>query len=160
MSKRLLVLAALGMLGSGAARAQESAASQTFKQRLRGQYLSSDTAQAIINLYTRRQMGGVSWIVGSGLAAARLATASAPSNPGGYAVRQESNPGVAFLAALPFMGYGAAKMASFSNAKLEKLLTSYAAGQPLPRAVRRKLKPRFFAQPIIQYQPVKAQPAK
>ena len=60
MFKRLLFFFVLFMLGSGSLRAQETGASQTFKQRLRGQYLQSDTAQAIINLYSRRQAGGAS----------------------------------------------------------------------------------------------------
>lgn len=148
------------MLGSGSLRAQESAASQTLKQRLRGQYLQNDTAQAIINLYGRRQGGGASWIISAALAGARIATAPNSTTVNGNVVREESNAGLAFLFALPFAGYGAGKIAHYSNGKLEHVLAEYAAGKPLPRPLRRKLKPRFFAQPIIPYQKVPAQPTK
>ena len=166
MLKRLLSLLVLTTLGCGSLRAQESAASQSFKQRLRGQYLHNDTAQAIITLYARRQGGGASWVVASMLTAARVATAgntttTGSSYGGGTVTRDDgNNAGLAFLFALPIAGYGVGKIVHYSNGKLEHLLTDYAAGKPLPRSVRRKLKPRFFAQSIIQYQPVKAQPVK
>ena len=59
MINRLLLLLTFVLLSTGALRAQnqEPLASATFKQRLRGQYLHNDTAQAIINLYSRRQAG-------------------------------------------------------------------------------------------------------
>ena len=161
MSKRLsFFLAVFCLLGGGSLRAQESAASQTFKQRLRGQYLQSDTAQAIINLYSRRQGGGAGWIVGSILAAARIASAPNSQSINGMVVREESNAGAAFLIALPIAGYGAAKIAHYSNGKLERVLTDHAAGKPLPRSLKRKLKRRFFAQPIMPYKAVPTQPAK
>ncbi|WP_139362302.1 hypothetical protein [Hymenobacter sp. CRA2] len=133
-------------------------ASETFKQRLRAQYLQNDTAQALINLYGRRQAGGASWILGATLAAVRMATAGGNTvNAGNGVVIQEEgpSPAVAFLVATPIMAYGVGKMVHYSNGKLDQLLASYAAGQPLPRNVRRKLKPRFFDQPIIPYKPVK-----
>lgn len=167
MQKQLL-LAILLSLGIGSAAAQnpitdESLPSQQFKQRLRGQYLHSDTAQAIINLYGRRQAGGVSWAVAAVLSAVRIGTASSGStNYGGYTTQPDNsnNMGVAFLAATPFMAYGVGKLVHYSNAKLARVLTAYAAGQPLPHALRRKLKPRFFNVPIIKYTPVKYKPAK
>lgn len=160
MSKRLLSFLLLCLLGGGALHAQESVASQSFKQRLRGQYLQSDTAQAIINLYARRQGGGAGWIVASALSAARIASAPNSTSINGTVVREESNAGAAFLVALPIAGYGAGKMLHYSNGHLEHVLTDYAAGKPLPRSLKRKLKRRFFAQPIMPYKPVPAQPAK
>lgn len=137
--------------------------SETFKQQLRNKYLQSDTAQAIINLYSRRQAGGASWMVGGGLAAARLATSggrTVSSGPG-YTVYQEApSPGIVLLASLPFVGYGLGKLLHYGNVPLEKQLTAYAAGQPLPRSLRRKLQPRFFNAPIIDYKPVTETPAK
>lgn len=161
MTFRVLVF--LLLLVTSAARAQESAASQTFKQRLRGQYLQNDTAQAIINLYSTRQGGGAGWIGAAVLAAVRIGTASNSSSPagGGYVVRDERNDGAALLlVTAPIVGYGAAKIARYSNGKLERTLANYAAGKPLAPSLRRRLKPRFFKQPIIKYQPVNAQPAK
>lgn len=163
MQKQLL-LAILLLLSIGSAAAQnpitdESLPSQQFKQRLQGQYLHNDTAQAIINLYGRRQAGGVSWTVAAILSAVRIGTASSSSpNYGGYTTTQtdnSNNVGVAFLAATPFMAYGVGKLVHYSNAKLERVLTAYAAGQPLPHSLRRKLKPRFFNVPIIKHTPVK-----
>ncbi|NVO31341.1 hypothetical protein [Hymenobacter lapidiphilus] len=103
----------------------------TFKQKPRSRYLHNDTAQAIINLYGKRQADGASWILSSAL-----------------------------LAAAPIVGYGAAKLAAFSNRKLEQVLAGYAAGQPLPALLRRKLKPRFFNESIMPYVPVQAVPAR
>lgn len=147
MSKPLLLGALLGLFAS-AAQAQTlttNLPSETFKQRLRAQYLHNDTAQAIINLYSRRQGGGASWITASALTGARAAASGAGSGT---------------VALVPFVAYGASKLVRFSNNNLEQTLTAYAAGQPLPRSTRRKLKRRFFAQPIIQYTPVQNTPAK
>lgn len=163
MFRRVLLLLFILTLSGGALRAQESAGAKTFKQRLRGEYLHSDTAQAIINLYGTRQAGGASWILAAGLAALRIATASGGtgSSYGGTAVRDNgNNGGLAFLLATPIVAYGAGKLVHYSNGRLQRVLTNYAAGQPLAPGLRRKLKPRFFAQPIIQYQPVNARPAK
>ncbi|AWM34725.1 hypothetical protein [Hymenobacter nivis] len=123
--------------------------------------MHNDTAQAIINLYGRRQAGGAGWMVAGALSAVRIATASntTSSNYSGYAVQNEGpNVGAVFLVASPILGYGLSKMLRFGNGRLERTLTAYAAGQPLPRSLRRKLKPRFFNQPIINYKavPVKA----
>ncbi|RYU72685.1 hypothetical protein [Hymenobacter persicinus] len=163
MTKRILALLFLSLSSTPLFAQQESLESLTRKQGLRNQYLHNDTAQAIINLYGRRQGGGVSWIVGSALAAARIATA--PSNNqvvgGGYVVQENTNNGaLAFVFAAPFAAYGAGKLLHYSNGKLEMVLTNYAAGKPLARSLRRKLKPRFFNQPIIDYKPVEAVPAK
>lgn len=166
MLKQLL-LAALLCLGFGPALAQnpvtdESLASQQFKQRLRSQYLTNDTAQAVITLYGKRQVGGVSWVVGALLSAVRIGTAS-NSTPsyGGYGAQQDTgnNMGAAFLIATPIMAYGVGKVVHYSNANLNRVLTAYAAGQPLPHALRRKLRPRFFKEPIVRYKAVKYKPA-
>ncbi|HET9505213.1 MAG TPA: hypothetical protein VFO93_16840 [Hymenobacter sp.] len=166
MLKHLLLFLLVAGTAVGTARAQaqgESLESQQFKQRLRSQYLQNDTAQAIINLYGRRQAGGVSWMVASVLSAVRIGTAgNTTTNYGGYGSSASdggNNVGVAFLAATPFMAYGAAKLAHYSNGHLNQVLTAYAAGQPLPRSLRRKLKPRFFAQPIVKYKEIKVKPA-
>lgn len=134
----------------------------SLKQKLRSQYLQNDTAQAIINLYGRRQGGGVGWITSSTLAALRIATAGGSTiGSGPYAVQQEGPGfGEALLVATPFMGYGISKLVRFSNSNLEKTLTAYGAGQPLPAGLRRRLKPRFFNQPIIQYKTIPVVPAK
>ncbi|WP_303312232.1 hypothetical protein [Hymenobacter sp. BT730] len=135
--------------------------SETFKQRLRSQYLQNDTAQAVINLYSKRQAGGASWIVGSALTALRIVTASGRQTDigGGYVIQEEAPSPAAALVVLPLVAYGIGKMVHYSNSNLEKTVTAYGAGQPLPRNVRRKLKPRFFDQPIIQYKPVEVKPA-
>ena len=166
MLKRLLFLLFLlgACVGTAQAQAQgESLESQQFKQRLRSQYLQNDTAQAIINLYGRRQAGGVSWMIGALLSAVRIGTASTTTtNYGGYGSSTSdggSRVGVAFLAATPFLAYGTSKLVHYSNTHLNQVLTAYAAGQPLPRALRRKLKPRFFKQPIVKYKEIKVKPA-
>jgi len=142
----------------------ESLASQQLKQRLRGQYLHNDTAQAIITLYSRRQAGGVSWVIGAILSAVRIGTASTGTTTsyGGYSSGNAdggNNLGAAFLIATPLMAYGVGKVLHYSNGHLEQTLTAYAAGQPLPRSLRRKLKPRFFAAPIVKYKEVTVKPA-
>jgi hypothetical protein len=162
MQKQLLWLVLLFLsIGSAAAQnpvTDESLASQQLKQRLRGKYLTNDTAQAIINLYGRRQAGGVSWVVAAVLSAVRIGTASSSGgNYGGYATQTDNsnNMGAAFLLATPIAAYGVGKLVHYSNTKLERVLTAYAAGQPLPHSLRRKLKPRFFNTPIVKYAPVK-----
>lgn len=156
MIARLLLLLLLGLGCQGAALAQqESLESQTRKQQLRNQYLTNDTAQAIITLYTRRQLGGAGWIFSSALAAARVIISGGNTTTINEVVvdREPAPVGAAFLVATPFAAYGVSKLVRFSNSKLDRVLTEYAAGKPLPRSLRRKLKPRFFAQPIIQYKP-------
>ncbi|RFP65762.1 hypothetical protein D0N36_07475 [Hymenobacter lapidiphilus] len=166
---RLLSLGLLLSLGCLTATAQDfhSPDDANFKQKLRSRYLHNDTAQAIINLfYGKRQAGGASWILSSALAATRIATASGHTlGRGPYAVQQEGpgpGPGLggALLAAAPFVGYGATKLAVFSNRKLEQVLAGYAAGQYLPAPLRRKLKHRFFNQSIMPYVPVQAVPTR
>ncbi|TGE07628.1 hypothetical protein [Hymenobacter fodinae] len=164
MIEPLLLSGLLGLFTSSAF-AQTSTTklpSETFKQHLRAQYLHNDTAQAIINLYGRRQAGGASWILGSGIGAVRLATASGSTTTigGGYVIQQDPYPGAAFLLATPTLAYGVAKLLHYGNGKLERTLTAYAAGQSLPKSLRRKLKPRFFNQPIILYTPVPVTPVK
>jgi len=142
----------------------ESLPSQQLKQRLRGQYLHNDTAQAIITLYSRRQAGGASWLVGAALSAVRFSLGGSTTSVNSSPYLQPSqtdaggNMGAAFLVATPLAGYGLAKLLHYSNAHLQAVLTSYAAGQPLPRALRRKLKPRFFAAPIVKYKELTAKP--
>jgi hypothetical protein len=146
MIKPLLLSALIGLFtGTTLAQTPTNLPSETFKQRLRAQYLQNDTAQAIINLYSRRQGGGASWLTASALTGARAAASGAGSGMVGL---------------VPFVAYGASKLVRFSNKNLEQTLTAYAAGQPLPRSTRRKLKRRFFNQPIIQYTPVQTTPAK
>ena len=159
----LLFLCLLGVGGTAHAQVQqESLESATHKQRLRSQYLHNDTAQAIINLYGKRQAGGASWIAGAVLAAVRVAVGSTTPQPSSAYVTPDNSasPAAAFLVASPIMAYGVGKLVHYSNGHLEQVLGRYAAGQPLPRALRRKLKPRFFAQPIIEYKAVPVQAAK
>jgi len=160
MKKLFLSLGFLSVsLGPAFAQAQgETLESKQFKQRLRGQYIQNDTAQAIINLYGRRQAGGVSWAIAAILSAVRIGTAtSGTPTYGGYSppnAESSNNMGAAFLIATPLMAYGVGKVLHYSNAHLEQVLTAYGAGQPLPRSLRRKLKPRFFAQPIVKYKEI------
>ncbi|WP_223649021.1 hypothetical protein [Hymenobacter psoromatis] len=171
MIKRLLFAVFLSSsLWAGTARAQtpakgETLASQQLKQRLRGQYLTNDTAQAIINLYSRRQAGGVEWMIAAMLSAVRLGTASSGTTTtsyGGYNTTTTdggTNMGGALLVATPFLAYGTAKLLRYSNGHLEQVLAAYAAGQPLPHSLRRKLKRRLFTAPIVPYKHISAQPA-
>ncbi len=132
-------------------------ASETLKQRLRGQYLHNDTAQAIINLYSKRQMGGAGWVFASFLTAIRIASSPNSTNLNGAVTTEPAPVGAAFAVATPFLAYGVGKIIHYSNGRLKTILTDYAAGKPLARSVRRKLKPRFFAQ--YQRVPVQAVPA-
>ncbi|WBA41748.1 hypothetical protein [Hymenobacter canadensis] len=160
---RVLSISALLLPCLAKAQAPVNLPSETFKQQLRNQYLRNDTAQAIISLYSKRQAGGASWMAGGALSGLRLATAGGReiSSGPGYTISQEApSAGVVLLATLPFLGYGLGKLLHYGNANLAAQLTAYGAGQPLPRSLRRKLKPRFFSTPIIQYTPVPATPAK
>ena len=162
MRSFLLLGLFLGLFASAASAQVVNPDPQGLKQRLRGQYLSNDTAQAIINLYSRRQAGGASWMVAGALSALRIATAGNNSQTvgNGYVVQDNSsNTGVVFLVATPFLGYGLSKILRFSNGNLEQALTAYTTGQHLPKSLRRKLKPRFFSQPIVNYKPVPVKPA-
>ncbi len=169
MPKHLLLSVLLSAsLWAGTACAQtpaqgETIESQQLKQRLRGQYLHNDTAQAIINLYSRRQAGGVEWMIAALLSAVRIGTANSgatTTNYGSYSTTTDrgSNLGIAFLAASPIMAYGMIKLLHYSNGHLEQVLTSYATGQPLPHPLRRKLKRRLFTAPIIPYKTIPTQP--
>jgi hypothetical protein len=165
MQKRLLIITLL-LLSLGTAKAQqpvpgEAVASQQLKQRLRSQYLHNDTAQAIITLYSRRQAGGIGWVISSLLSAVRIGTAASTTTTyGGYTTQQDNsgNMGAVFLIATPIAAYGVAKLVHYSNANLSRTLTAYGEGQPLPRSLRRKLKPRFFQEPIVKYKKVASTP--
>ncbi|MGI4874741.1 MAG: hypothetical protein ACRYFX_26600 [Janthinobacterium lividum] len=129
----------------------ESLASRQFKQQLREQYAHNDTAQAIINLYSRRQSHAGIWIQGSVIGALTSvffngAQYDTDYKPLGIGARL----GIGALVAMPVVGYSVAKLKRYSNAHLDQLLTAYAAGQPLPRSLRRKLKQRFFRASIGQ----------
>ena len=153
----------LTTVGSLRAQVPVNLPSETFKQQLRNQFLHNDTAQAIINLYSKRQAGGVSWMVGGALAGARLATSGGRqiANGPGYNVYEEGPAaGTVLLVTMPFLGYGLGKLLHYSNGNLAEIMQVYGAGQGLPRSLRRKLKPRFFDQPIINYTPIPVKPAK
>lgn len=163
---KLLLLIVLLTFWAGTTRAQtpakgETLASQQLKQRLRRQYLANDTAQAIINLYSRRQAGGVEWMIAALLSAVRLGTASSGTTTTSYnttATDGSGNLGGALLIATPIMAYGTAKLLRYSNGHLEQVLATYAAGRPLPHSLRRKLRRRFFAAPIVPYKVISPQP--
>ena len=159
--RTILLLVSLLLLLGLARTGNAQTTSESTKQRLRSQYLQNDTAQAIINLYSRRQAGGFGWIIGSSLGALRVATASPAPNNNPYLQSDNStNVAAAFTVLVPFVGYGTSKLVRFSNGHLEKVLAAYAAGQPLPRSLRRKLKPKLFKEPIVKYKPVKVEPVK
>ncbi|MGI4874263.1 MAG: hypothetical protein ACRYFX_24150 [Janthinobacterium lividum] len=149
MCKQLL-LALLLSLALRPAAAQhmivgESRVSQEFKQHLREQYASNDTAQAIINLYCQRQSRASIWILGATTGSLTSVyfngtLRDAEHNPPGVGTRIA----IAALAVLPVASYGVAELRRYSNAHLNQVLTAYATGQPLPRSLRRKLKRRFF----------------
>ena len=146
-----------GILLLGAARVGVAqTASESTKQRLRSQYLQNDTAQAIITLYNRRQAGGASWMLSGLLAGTRAAISGGSSTTinGAVVDQQPANMGAIALVIAPVMGYGLGKNIHYSNAHLERVLTTYAAGEPLPRSLRRRLKPKFFNERLVKYKPV------
>ena len=161
---RNVLWVALVLTAATSARAQAPLhqADATFKQKMRSQYLRNDTAQAIINLYSKRQAGGAGWMVASLLTGTRLMLNGGSSTTVNGVVIDQQGPNVGgiALAVAPVLGYGLSKTLRYSNPHLEQQLSAYAAGQPLPRNLRRKLKPRFFNAPIIQYTPVSATPVK
>ncbi|MBC7448077.1 MAG: hypothetical protein H7330_08465 [Hymenobacteraceae bacterium] len=155
---RQLYHAALALLALGAralpARAQrdayESRESSSVKMRLREQYRHNDTAQALISLYGRRQGSGAIYIVGGVAGAARGATATPTT---GYH-QTDGGGGVLLLTMLPFVGLGINKLVRFNNNRLESNLALYAAGEPLPHWLKRRLRRRDFQREIIKYTPV------
>jgi len=98
------------------------------------------------------------------LSAVRIGTASSGTTTSysGYSPNNSdgsSNAGAAFLIATPMIAYGVGKLLHYSNVHLNQVLTAYGNGQPLPRSLRRKLKPHFFQAPIVEYKKVKYKPA-
>ena len=156
-----LLLSAICLFG-GFSAASAQTHNESTKQRLRSQYLQNDTAQAIINLYSRKQGGGAGWIVGSALGTLRVVTAgnSSPNNSPYLQNDNSGNVAAVLTVFVPMVGYGISKLARFSNGHLEKVLAAYAAGQPLPHNLRRKLKPKLFKEQIVKYKPVKAEDVK
>ncbi|MCB2379286.1 hypothetical protein LGH70_16940 [Hymenobacter sp. BT635] len=124
---------------------------QTFKQKMLAQYASNDTARAVINLFAKRQGGGAIWIVSASLFTVRgvvAAQGAYSTTVNGVVVEErDANPTPVILVGGLFAGYGVSKLARFSNGKLEQTLQAYHQGTPLPKWVRRRLKPRFFARP-------------
>ncbi len=159
---RKLYRTGLGLLALGAlvlpARAQrdayETRESSSLKMRLREQYRGNDTAQALISLYGRRQGGGATYIIGGVAGAVRGATATTT----GYH-QTDGGGGVLLLTLLPFVGLGINKLVRFSNNRLESNLALYAAGEPLPYWLKRRLRRRDFQREIIKYTPVAPTPA-
>ncbi|UOR04166.1 hypothetical protein MUN82_14575 [Hymenobacter aerilatus] len=124
---------------------------------------AEDTVHALTTLYSRRRVGGISWITGSTLGGIRVLTAASQkktvSGSYGTAVVNDgaSTGGIAagIGIMLLFDAYGASKLARFSAAKQAALIADVRAGKPLPANVRHRLKPRFFKQVLVPYKAVK-----
>ncbi|QNE38195.1 hypothetical protein F1C16_00800 [Hymenobacter sp. NBH84] len=127
---------------------------------------AEDTVHALTTLYSRRRVGGISWIAGSTLGGVRVLTAASQkktvSGSYGTAVVDEGASAGGIAAGLGVMllfdAYGASKLARFSAAKQAALIADVRAGKPLPANVRHRLKPRFFKQVVVPYKAVKYKP--
>ena len=105
-----------------------------------------DTLGALTSLFQRRRRGGKVW-VGIG-AAGLLVPLRVAANPNttttnGVRTNTESNGGAVAVVALTFVGIPAAvgigKLARFSEKREDELDRAYRSGQPLPRAIARRL---------------------
>lgn len=128
---------------------------------------AEDTVHALTTLYSRRRVGGASWITGGTLGGLRALTAAGQQKTvstsyGTYMVNDgASGGGIAVGIGLILLvdGYGLSKVMRFSAAKQVALIADVRAGKPLPPNVRRRLKPRFFRQVLVPYKSVSYQPA-
>lgn len=105
-----------------------------------------DTLGALTSLFQRRRRGGKVWVgIGAGglLATLRVAANPNTTTTNGVRTSTESNGGAVAVVALTFVGIPAAigigKLARFSEKKENELDRAYRSGQPLPRAIARRL---------------------
>jgi hypothetical protein len=100
-----------------------------------------DSALAVGNLFRQRRTGGWIWTAIGGISTIRTAVASSHPDVGGNAGGKVL--GVVALGGIP-VGVGISKLARFSYAREEEILKNYQEGKPLPRYIRRRLKPKHF----------------
>lgn len=105
----------------------------------------ADTVQAVRHLFQRHRTGGWIWTAVGGAAAVRIITVAASSNSSGSFSSTAGGTvvGVGLLGGVP-AGIGIGKLARFSNAKEEQVVTLYEKSGILPPYVRKRLKPRVF----------------
>ena len=166
MNSKQLLLAGLLLSASATTYAQRPAAADSLARSLAVATLSTaaaeDTVQALNLLYARRRMGGISWMLGGTLGGVRTLTAASQpttinTSYGPMTIDDGASAG-GLLAGAGVMllvdGYGLSKLVRFSRGKQMALTAAVRAGQPLPPDVRRRLKSRFFTQPIVPYKAV------
>ena len=104
---------------------------------------AADSSQAVRSLFQQRRTGGgIFTAVGIGATGAIVRGASSGDSGG--------NAGGAVVSALVLgglpAGIGVGKLVRFSKTREEEIVAAYAAGKPIPAAIRRRLKSKHFAQ--------------
>lgn len=111
-----------------------------------------DTLRAVRNLFERRRTGGRRWlyVTGGGMLAVTRALLNAGSTTNGVRTTSEMRgpeTATAFglLVGLP-AAIGVGKLVRFSDKREEAMTVPYTVGQPLPRAIARRLRKKDFEQ--------------
>lgn len=113
-----------------------------YKAYLNKRYAQDAEARAVINLFSRKQTGGVLWLTTGtaviGLIASQTGTKTTAS---GTTTHTVTPLGYGLLVGL-FGGVGVGKLARFSNDKLYKALSEYDESRSLPAYVTQSIKPK------------------
>jgi hypothetical protein len=114
-------------------------------------YDRSDTLRAVRHLFMQRSKATRGWLqAGVGLAATAvvekgmLATTSlkAQDKPYYQSRQQEANSTIVMGSLMT--GYGLLRLSRFGPQQYQRVLNAYRQGEPLPRYLSRRLKPKYF----------------
>ena len=123
-----------------------TAATQDLKYQ---QLTAKDTIQAIHNLFKSRRTGGVvmaTSAIGGDLILAGMAAASEAKQNSGFEFGFGFHAFLIGIVAAPLAVSGIRKRLYFSHKREERVVDEYTTKHQLPRAVQRRLLPRFFNQ--------------
>ncbi|OON66873.1 hypothetical protein [Hymenobacter sp. CRA2] len=94
-----------------------------------------DSVQAVHTLFRKRRNGGTVFTAIGGLVGLQSIL------DGPFDVSRAGSAAVA----VPFLGYGISKLVRFGSKKEEAIIKQYQQGKPLPAAIRKRLRPEYFA---------------
>lgn len=116
----------------------------TYKAYLYQRYATDQEARGVVQLFSRKQTGGMLWLLGGTTVTVYVAsqTGAHVSNSGTYTFTV-SPLGYGILVGLT-AGLGGGKLLRFNNQRLYEALRDYEQGGRFPTYVEQKLRPRDF----------------
>jgi hypothetical protein len=138
--RKLFFTAAALLLTFGAAHAQDAPVLPAVPQPAADPSLvrpGTDSVQAVRTLFRKRRNGGTVYTSAGGLVLLRGILS------GPYALGL----GASAVVSAPLLGVGISKLVRFGSKRENEVIKQYQQGKPLPPAIRRRLRPEYFAPP-------------